>query len=101
MNKIPFVVGDTLKTVTGSVITDSGMIISGITERNVIQCTTTVSNIAIGDNILVQHDARVDGDAMRDVFLKINLTSLDTTPFEVHAVSVSYDRSRLHNDRVN
>ena len=101
VNKIPFVVGDTLKTVTGSVITDSGMIISGITERNVIQCTTTVSNIAIGDNILVQHDARVDGDAMRDVFLKINLTSLDTTPFEVHAVSVSYDRSRLHNDRVN
>jgi hypothetical protein len=77
------------------------MNISGITSRKTIQCSSTVANISEGDNIFVQHNSRVDGDPMRDVFLKLKMTSSDTTPFEVHALSISYDRSRLHNDRVN
>ena len=77
------------------------MEISGATGRKTIQCTTNISNITVGDNIVVEHDSRIDGDPMRDVFLKLKLTSTDTELFEVHALSLSYDRSRLHNDRVN
>lgn len=101
VNRLPFVVGDDLYTASGSTLTDTTMDIAGITDRKTIQCTSTVSGISAGDDIFVQHSARVDGDPMRGVFLKLKMTSSDTTPFEVHALSVSYDRSRLHNDRVN
>ena len=101
VNRLPFVVGDDLYTASGSTLTNTTMDIAGITNRKTIQCTSTVSGISAGDDIFVQHSARVDGDPMRGVFLKLKMTSSDTTPFEVHALSVSYDRSRLHNDRVN
>ena len=101
VNKLPFVVGDILKTASGSTLTGTGMEINGITDRKTIQCTSGISNISAGDNVFVEHSSRIDGDPMRDVFLKIKLTSTDTTAFEVHALSLSYDRSRLHNDRVN
>jgi len=101
VNRLPFVVGDILKTASGSSLSGTGMEISGITDRKTIQCTTGISNISVGNNVFVEHSARIDGDPMRDVFLKVKLTSSDTTAFEVHALSLSYDRSRLHNDRVN
>ena len=101
VNRLPFVVGDILKTASGSSLSGTGMEISGVSDRKTIQCTTSISNISVGDNVFVEHSARIDGDPMRDVFLKIKLTSSDTTAFEVHALSLSYDRSRLHNDRVN
>ena len=101
VNRLPFVVGDYLYTASGSTLTNTTMNIAGITDRKTIQCTSAVSGISAGDDIFVQHSARVDGDPMRGVFLKLKMTSSDTTPFEVHALSVSYDRSRLHNDRVN
>ena len=101
VNRLPFVVGDILKTASGSSLSGTGMEISGVSDRKTIQCTTGISNISVGDNVFVEHSARIDGDPMRDVFLKIKLTSSDTTAFEVHALSLSYDRSRLHNDRVN
>ena len=101
INKIPFVVGDTLKTASASALAATSNTISAITGRKVVQCGGTVSGISAGNDIFVEHTARVDGDPMRDVFLKIKLTSTDTTAFEVHALSISYDRSRLHNDRVN
>ena len=101
VNYIPFLVGDVLKTASGSTLTGTSMEISGATGRKTIQCTTNISNITVGDNIVVEHDSRIDGDPMRDVFLKLKLTSTDTELFEVHALSLSYDRSRLHNDRVN
>ena len=101
VNNIPFVLGDDLYIASGATLTDTSIDISGLTNRKTIQCSSNIVGINVGDNIFTQHDSRVDGDAMRDVFLKIKLTSSDTTPFEVHALSVSYDRSRLHNDRVN
>jgi hypothetical protein len=101
VNRLPFVVGDILRRASGASLIATGMQIDSITDRKTIQCTTAISNISTGDNVFVEHSSRVDGDPMRDVFLKIKLTSTDTTAFEVHAVSLSFDRSMLHNDRVN
>ncbi len=101
VNRLPFVVGDILKTASGSTLTGTGMEITGITDRKTVQCTTGISNIIVGDDVFVEHSALIEGDPMRDVYMKIKMTSSDVVPFEVHAVSLSYDRSRLHNDRVN
>jgi hypothetical protein len=100
VNRLPFVVGDTLKTASGSTITSLGVDISSLVDRKTIECTSAPT-VNAGDHVLVEHSASVDGDPMRDVFLKIKMESSDTSPFEVHALSVSYDRSMLHNDRVN
>ena len=97
INRIPFTIGDTLKTASGS----TGLVVSGISDRKTIVCTSAVSNVNVGDNVFVEHVAKVDGDPMRDVFLKIRMSSADTDAFEVHALSVSFDRSMVHNDRVN
>jgi hypothetical protein len=101
INRLPFVVGDELKTASGATLVSTSEIIDGITDRKTIQCTNTITGIGSGDNVFVEHTAKVDGDPMRDVFLKLKLTCSDTDAFEVHAVSLSYDRSMLHNDRVN
>ena len=100
VNRLPFLVGDTLYSVAGSTITSLGITASSLVDRKTIECSGTPTVIA-GDNVMVQHSSSVDGDQMRDVFLKIKMESSDTSAFEVHAISVSYDRSRLHNDRVN
>jgi len=100
LNRLPFVVGDTLNTVSGSTITSLGVTVSSLVDRKTIECSATPS-VNAGDHIVVQHTASVDGDPMRDVFLKIKMETSDTSAFEVHAISVNYDRSRLHNDRVN
>jgi hypothetical protein len=73
--------------------------LQGLVDRKTISCSS--AGINVGDNVFVEHNSSVDGDPMRDVYASVKLTSSDTEPFEVHAVSVSYDRSRLHNDRVN
>ena len=101
INRIPFVVGDFLKTATGTTLNITGMTISGITDRKTIECTTSISNIVVGDDIYVEHNSLVDGDTMRGVHLGVELTLANTDAFELHAVSIHYDRSRLHNDRVN
>jgi len=101
VNRLPFVVGDELKTASGSNLIATGEIIDGITDRKTIQCTNAITGIVVGDDIFVEHSSRIDGDPMRDVFLKVRITSANTSKFEVHALSLSYDRSRLHNDRIN
>lgn len=100
VNRLPFVVGDTLKTASGNTITSLSVNVASLVDRKTIECTSTPT-VSTGDHVLVEHSASVDGDPMRDVFLKIKMESSDTSPFEVHALSVSYDRSMLHNDRVN
>jgi len=101
INSIPFLVGDVLRIGSGSTLTATGIEVQDITDRKTIKCTTPVTGINVGDNLFVQHISRIEGDPMRDIYLKIRLTSNDTDSFEVHAVSVNHSRSRLHNDRVN
>ena len=100
VNRLPFVVGDTLKTASGNTITSLSVDVASLVDRKTIECTSAPT-VNAGDHVLVEHSSSVDGDPMRDVFLKIKMESSDTSPFEVHALSVSYDRSMLHNDRVN
>jgi len=99
VNRLPFALGETLKVANGSTLNTTGVTVDSLLDRKTIVCSGV--GITIGDNVFVEHNSIVDGDPMRDVYASIKLTSSDTTPFEVHALSVSYDRSRLHNDRVN
>jgi|DEB0MinimDraft_6_1074348.scaffolds.fasta_scaffold00720_4 hypothetical protein len=100
VHKVPFVKGDTLRIADVNSLNNSNETITGLVSRNKISVSDDTP-FSVNDEIFVKNNARVSGDPMRDVFLKIKLTSSDTSPFEVHALSVSFDRSRLHNDKVN
>jgi hypothetical protein len=99
INRLPFVVGDYLKTAVGNTLSTTGVSIVSIEDRKTIVCSGI--GVSVGDNVFVEHNSIIDGDPMRDVYASIKLTSNDTEPFEVHAISVHYDRSTLHNERVN
>jgi hypothetical protein len=99
VNRLAFTIGEPLKVAVGSDLNTTGIVLQGLIDRKTILCSS--AGINVGDNIFVEHNSLVDGDQIRDVYASIKLTSSNTEPFEVHALSVSYDRSRLHNDRVN
>jgi len=99
VNKLPFVVGDEIKQVSGSTLISTGSTITGIIDRKTI--STSFQALSAGDKVIVEHSSFIDGDPIRDVYTKIKITSTDTEPYEVHALSVNFTRSMLHNDRVN
>lgn len=99
INRLPFVVGDEIKVGDGANLNTTGISILSVVDRRTIRCSGNLVNV--GDKIFVEHNSIVDGDVMRDVYASIKMNSTDSEPFEVHAVSVHFDRSRLHNDRVN
>jgi hypothetical protein len=99
VNRLPFIIGESLKVASGNSLNTTGLTIVSLEDRKTIVCSG--NGINVGDNVFVEHDSIVDGDPIRDVYASIKLTSDDTEPFEVHAVSVHYDRSMLHNERVN
>jgi len=99
VNRLPFVIGDQLKIGNGTNLDTTGVSILSVIDRRTLRCSG--NNVSVGDKVFVEHNSIVDGDVIRDVYASIKLESTDSEPFEVHAVSVHFDRSRLHNDRVN
>jgi len=99
INRLPFVVGDQLRVGNGTNLNTTGVSILSVIDRRTLRCSG--NNVSVGDKVFVEHNSIVDGDVIRDVYASIKLESTDSEPFEVHAVSVHFDRSRLHNDRVN
>ena len=99
VNRLPFVIGDSIKYADGTSLITTGVSITGVADRKTLNVSG--AGLVVGQNLFVEHQSIIDGDPIRDVYAKIKMTSVDTEPFEVHAISVHYDRSRLHNDRVN
>ena len=99
VNRLPFVIGDQVKVGNGTNLDTTGISILSVVDRKTLRCSG--SNVSVGDKVFVEHNSIVDGDVIRDVYASIKMESTDSEPFEVHAVSVHFDRSRLHNDRVN
>jgi len=99
VNRVPFNIGDTIKVASGSNLITTSATITSMIDRNTLALSG--GNFNVGDKLFVEHLSIIDGDPMRDVYATIKMTSTDSEPFEVHAISVHYDRSRLHNDRVN
>ena len=101
INRIPFSLGSELKKANLSNLVSTGNVVSSLKDRKTLTCPSIVTGVSVGDQMFIEHQSIVDGDPMRGSFMKVKLTSSDSTPYEVHALSLSYDRSRLHNERVN
>ena len=101
VDNIPFNIGDTLFDAADGATT--GNTITGVYDRFTLN-VSGVSGLADADNLIAKNASdtgHVTGDPLRDYFLKIKLTNSSTTKNELYAVNAIFERSRLHNDRVN
>ena len=101
VDNIPFNIGDTLFDAADGATT--GNTITGVHDRFTLN-VSGVSGLADADNLIAKNASdtgHVTGDPLRDYFLKIKLTNSSTTKNELYAVNAIFERSRLHNDRVN
>ena len=101
INRLPFTVGDFVKIADGQNLDSTGLSITSIADRKTLTLSSNTASFNVGDDVFVERLSLVDGDPIRDVYASIKMNSSDTEGFELHALSVVFDRSRLHNDRVN
>ena len=57
-----------------------------------------IANVSDGDTIVVLGNGAIEGDQMRDYYLKIRLSNNDTNETEMYAVNAIFSKSNLHNE---
>ena len=96
INKIPFSGGDAVYA-DG---VDTSETITQLTARNKFTLSD-VNVLSVGDIVSVKKNSDLEGDQLRDRYIKIKLEKSTSDPIELYGVGVVFDRSRLHNDLVN
>ena len=101
VDNLPFNIGDTLFDAADGATTSRT--ITGVHDRFTLNVSAT-GGLAAADNLIARNASdtgHVTGDPLRDYYLKIKLTNVSTVKNELYAVNAIFERSRLHNDRVN
>tara|TARA_R110000772_G_scaffold64913_2_gene144918 strand:+ start:1817 stop:6052 length:4236 start_codon:yes stop_codon:yes gene_type:complete len=96
INKIPFNNGDAVYA-DG---VDTSEVMTTLTARNKFVMSDS-SVLSVGDVVSVKKNSDLEGDQLRDRYIKIKLEKSTSSPIELYGVGVVFDRSRLHNDLVN
>jgi len=96
INKIPFSGGDAVYA-DGA---NTNEVMTTLTARNQF-IMSDPSVLSVGDIISVKKNSDLEGDQLRDRYIKLKLEKSTSDPIELYGVGVVFDRSRLHNDLVN
>jgi hypothetical protein len=96
INKIPFSGGDAVYA-DG---VDTSEVMTALTARNKFTMSD-VNVLSVGDIVSVKKNSDLEGDQLRDRYIRIKLEKSSSTALELYGVGVVFDRSRLHNDLVN
>lgn len=96
INKIPFGYGDLIYA-NGSATSAT---ITTLTSRTEFTMSDS-SVLSVGNLVSVKKNSDLEGDQLRDRFIRIELENDSTSAIELYGVGVVFERSRLHNDLVN
>jgi len=99
INDIAFPIGGSIYKVSGGALVNTNLTVSGLASRTAITANTTVTGISANDELLIVSNASIDGDPMRDSYIQVDLTNTDTTPVELYAVNMIFQKSNLHNQQ--
>lgn len=99
ISDMPIAIGADIYKVDGSNITDTGLDVASVSGRRQITASATVSNVNTGDDLLIVSSDSIDGDPMRDSFLKIELENTSTDHVELYAINTVFSKSNLHNQQ--
>ena len=94
---IAFPIGGALYKVSGSTFVSLNLTVDSINGANEIGANGLIANVNDGDTIAVLANAGVEGDQMRDYYIKTRLTNSDTDEIELYAVNLVFAKSNLHN----
>lgn len=95
---VPFPIGASLYKVSGSTLVSLSITVTGITGVSTISCSGAVSGVSNGDTIIALGNGAIEGDQMRDYYLKIRLSNSSTSEIELYAVNAIFSKSNLHNE---
>lgn len=101
INSIGFPLGDTtaLFKISGSNLVPLTLYASAVTGEKILQCNGTVSGLVADDEIVLISDSSIEGDTIRDYYLKAKLVNSLTTKHELYAINFIYTKSNLHNQQ--
>jgi len=71
--------------------------VASVPNGDTISCFSTVTGVNAGDEIVAIANAAIEGDQMRDYYMKINLTNDSTDEIELYAVNAVFAKSNLAN----
>jgi len=94
---IAFPIGGALYKVSGSTFVSLNLTVTSINGANQIGASGLIANVNNGDTIAVLANAGIEGDQMRDYYIKTRLTNSDTDEIELYAVNLVFAKSNLHN----
>ena len=72
---------------------------SSVSGRTTLVCNGTVSGVSTNDKIVLIGNSPIEGDSIRDYYLKAKFTNSITTPHELYAINFIYSKSNLHNQQ--
>ena len=99
ISDIPFPVGANLYKVTGSNLTQYAFNVSGVTGDKTISTSAVTTGATNGDVVVaISANSIIEGDQMRDYFMKIRLSNSNPQEVELYAVNAVYAQSKLHNE---
>ena len=101
INSIGFPVGNTtaLFKVSGANLVPLTLYAAGVTGEKELQCSGTVSGLVADDEVVLIANSAIEGDAIRDYYLKARLVNPTTTAHELYAINFIYSKSNLHNQQ--
>jgi hypothetical protein len=94
---IAFPIGGALYKVSGSTFVSLNLTVTSINGANQIGASGLIANVNNGDTIAVLANSGIEGDQMRDYYIKTRLTNSDTDEIELYAVNLVFAKSNLHN----
>jgi hypothetical protein len=94
---VAFPIGGTLYKVSGSTLVSLSLTVASISGDKQITASGSVTGVSDGNTIVVLANAGIEGDQMRDYYIKTRLTNSDTDEIELYAVNLVFAKSNLHN----
>ena len=91
--------GTALYKISGSSLAPLGLSAVSVSGEKELTCNVDVtSKVAANDEIVLISSSPIEGDPMRDYYIKARLTSNLTTPLEVYAINLIFAKSNLANN---
>jgi hypothetical protein len=94
---VPFPIGAQLYKVSSGNLVILNLTVTAISGDKQITASGTVTGLVAGDTIVAIGNGAIEGDQMRDYYIKTKLTTDSADNVELYAVNLVYAKSNLHN----
>ena len=99
VSDITFPFGSEVYQDNGTTLVKKDYKISGIVDQKTILVDAPTDALAAGTSLVaISANPSIEGDQMRDYYLKIRLSNSSSTETELYAVNAVYAKSNLHNE---